>query len=782
MQHLHPGERIGDYTIVSWIGEGGMSEVYLAEDGAGDRVVVKRLKEQHRHDSQLVERFIRGADILQELRHPHLARVYACFEHGGQFVMVEEHLSGGSLANLIDEHRPYSEEEALRWCRDALRALDYAHQYAIVHRDLKPSNLMLDARRQVKVIDFGIARVFGEARITQMRDAAPGTLAYMSPEQILDPDEVRHQTDVYSMGIVLYELLSGDVPFKGKTDFEIKKNITSRPAPPIKRRAPGMAPMNPRKAGLDPRVAKIVMQAIEKSTEQRLGGCRDFALELEEVLNRRGRRVAGASASQRGGHAGFASWRKVAGAALLLVLLIAVWRTAGSWQGAAVPPPAASAPLPPPEAPAAAPSVPERPGIRLMKDASPAAVRTAGTPVTYKYTVTNSGNVPLRNVTITDEGANPSFRSGDENGDSLLDVGESWVYDAKVTITQAVLDRGGSLRTTAFASADGVRSEPQSAVVALARQEPAVEIATLVNGVRSLDLKAPEPLTFTYAVSNVGNVVLTGVRVTDRPGVTPVLDTGDANGNNVLDPGETWHYRSNVAISQNQFDTTSSFVSRAVAVSNQARSEQAVATVQFVHPPVQPLRLITVPAKTKNVLPQYPAEAQAAGVRGTVKLDVTVGLDGRVEDVQGVESVAGLDQAALDAAKQWEYSPTVRDGVRRRVTFPVNVEFKLTPPPPPPPPPPVPEPPPPQPPPSPAKETLVQTKRVEPQYPRGVQGTVKFVMTVGTNGRVQKVEIVESTNRRMNQAVVDAVKQWEFEPVEAPVDLRGTATSRPNNR
>ena len=87
------------------------------------------------------------------------------------------------------ENAGYSEEEALRWCRDALRALDYAHEYAIVHRDLKPSNLMLDAKRQVKVIDFGIARVFGEARITRIGDA-PRHLDYMSPEQILAPDEV----------------------------------------------------------------------------------------------------------------------------------------------------------------------------------------------------------------------------------------------------------------------------------------------------------------------------------------------------------------------------------------------------------------------------------------------------------------------------------------------------------------------------------------------------------------------------------------------------------------
>src|SRR5262249_48915782 len=159
----------------------------------------------------------REAEILQSLRHPHLARVFDVLPLEGKHYIIQEYLSGGSLADLLRDRRSYSEQEAIRWCCDALWAMDYAHQSGIVHRDLKPSNLMLDDQRQVCVIDFGIARAFGEKRLTRTSDGSIGTLEYMSPEQILTPNQVDHLTDVYSMGIVLYELLSGSVPFDGPT-------------------------------------------------------------------------------------------------------------------------------------------------------------------------------------------------------------------------------------------------------------------------------------------------------------------------------------------------------------------------------------------------------------------------------------------------------------------------------------------------------------------------------------------------------------------------------------
>jgi len=172
---MEPGEQIGDYIIIRQIGEGGMSVVYLAEHKEHrTQAVVKHLRQQLALNDQLVKYFVQGARIMHELRHPHLAAVYDYIEHGDRYFMVEEYLSGGSLADLLDKGEPISEAEALVWCRDALRAVDYAHQSGIVHRDLKPGNLMLNHDREVKVTDFGIARVFGGPRLTKT-GANPGT-------------------------------------------------------------------------------------------------------------------------------------------------------------------------------------------------------------------------------------------------------------------------------------------------------------------------------------------------------------------------------------------------------------------------------------------------------------------------------------------------------------------------------------------------------------------------------------------------------------------------------
>src|SRR5262245_21546169 len=163
---MEPGEQIGDYIIVEKIGEGGMSIVYLAEHKSNrTQVVVKQLREELAFDKQLVDHFVQGAQIMQQLRHPHLARVFDYIEHDGNYFMVEEYLPGGSLSDLLTKGVHFSQEEALRWCRDALHAVNYAHQNGIVHRDLKPGNLMLNEKREIKVTDFGIANVFGGPRL-----------------------------------------------------------------------------------------------------------------------------------------------------------------------------------------------------------------------------------------------------------------------------------------------------------------------------------------------------------------------------------------------------------------------------------------------------------------------------------------------------------------------------------------------------------------------------------------------------------------------------------------
>jgi serine/threonine protein kinase len=274
---MEPGEQVGDYIIIRQIGEGGMSVVYLAEHKEhGTLAVVKRLRQQLALNEQLVKYFVQGARIMHELRHPHLAAVYDYIEQGDRYFMVEEYLSGGSLADLLDKGEAITQEEALRWCRDALRAVDYAHQSGIVHRDLKPGNLMLNQEREVKVTDFGIARVFGGPRLTKTGDEK-GTPLYMSPEQIRTPDKVDHLTDVYSMGVVLYELLTRRLPFDGDSEFDIKQAVVREPPAPPRQ-------LN-RSVSRD--AERIVLKAMQKRPENRFSGCGEFALDIDRCLSPR---------------------------------------------------------------------------------------------------------------------------------------------------------------------------------------------------------------------------------------------------------------------------------------------------------------------------------------------------------------------------------------------------------------------------------------------------------------------------------------------------------------
>ena len=275
---MEPGEQIGDYIIIRQIGEGGMSVVYLAEHKEHrTQAVVKHLRQQLALSEQLVKYFVQGARIMHELRHPHLAAVFDYVEDGDRYFMVEEYLSGGSLADLLDKGEPISEAEALRWCRDALRAVDYAHQSGIVHRDLKPGNLMLNQKREVKVTDFGIARVFGGPRLTKTGDEK-GTPLYMSPEQIRTPDKVDHLTDVYSMGVVLYELLTRRLPFDGESEFDVKQAVVLNPP----------APPRQLNRSISREVDRIVMKAMEKRPENRFSGCGEFALHIDRHLSSSG--------------------------------------------------------------------------------------------------------------------------------------------------------------------------------------------------------------------------------------------------------------------------------------------------------------------------------------------------------------------------------------------------------------------------------------------------------------------------------------------------------------
>jgi tRNA A-37 threonylcarbamoyl transferase component Bud32 len=277
------GQTISHFRILEKLGGGGMGVVYKAEDTSlGRSVALKFLPEELSRDHQAVDRFRREARAASALNHPHICTIHAISEHEGVFFIVMELLEGQTLKYYIDK-KPFDTGWLLDVGTQIANALDAAHAKGIVHRDIKPANVFVTPHGQVKVLDFGLAKllrplaskvgigatVAESATLSTEEGLLVGTVGYMAPEQ-LEGAPVDARTDLYALGLVMYEMATGRNPFLGQSATSTIANILKEEAPPLEQQNP-VAP---------PELGRILQKCLRKRIAERYASGRDLALDL----------------------------------------------------------------------------------------------------------------------------------------------------------------------------------------------------------------------------------------------------------------------------------------------------------------------------------------------------------------------------------------------------------------------------------------------------------------------------------------------------------------------
>ncbi len=275
-----PGEIIDHYEIIRLLGHGGMNRVYLAQDILNSqKVVLKFPNDDLFGDVAVFERYKREAEIGSRLNHPHVQHLLNIDEKRCDHYLVIEYIQGRTLRTVLEEHAPnlLPPEEAIRIIIQVCDALAYCHEHGVFHRDIKPENIMILDDGNIKIIDFGVALLEGARRVTwRGLSGTVGTPDYMAPEQ-LQGERGTASSDIYAVGVILYEMLCGHTPFEGENVFAIINQHVSQDPPSILH-------FNPH---LSPAMVTVVMHAIRRDPEKRYKHMRDMLHDLchlDEVI------------------------------------------------------------------------------------------------------------------------------------------------------------------------------------------------------------------------------------------------------------------------------------------------------------------------------------------------------------------------------------------------------------------------------------------------------------------------------------------------------------------
>ncbi|MCB1309886.1 MAG: serine/threonine protein kinase [Leptospiraceae bacterium] len=267
--------RVGKYTIHRLIAQGGMGKIYKARHPTLKRdIILKRLNVTG--NRTIDRRFLREARLMMDFRHDHIVQVYDHFKEGPFYYIAMEYIDGISLADLIDKHRYLRNDVALLIFYEICKALKYAHDRGVIHRDIKPENILISRRGEVKLTDFGIARADDSRLEGLTRNMTLGTPAYMSPEQLENSSRVDCRSDIYSLGVVLYRMVTGRCPFPGNITPETITLITmGRYRPPQK--------INPEISGF---IRRVIRRAMHRMPQKRYANLNQLIGKLEKKLGR----------------------------------------------------------------------------------------------------------------------------------------------------------------------------------------------------------------------------------------------------------------------------------------------------------------------------------------------------------------------------------------------------------------------------------------------------------------------------------------------------------------